>query len=257
MMFAVFGFGIFCELTIVAPIFLVEKRLTRKNPYRLQLVNRRLLSIWLSLLKLGGLLKWDASIGKPYDGACVIVANHPGLFDVIILIRDIPGLTVMAKRALQDKLFLSPILELSGYVSSPDFGSVATATETIRQASSKLLEGYKFLLFPEGTRSPKGDLLPFKHGAFKIAQLAGVPVQPVLICNDPPFLPHEDRWYFPPAGVSKVRCEYWDPLPPPLPGEEKAMAKALEERYRRALKSGIPEGLYPSGMCKHEQERKL
>ena len=256
MLFAIFGLGIFCELTFIAPLFLIEKRISRTNSYRLRLINRRLLSIFLSLLKLGGLLKWDASTGKPFEGACVVVANHPGLFDVLILIRDIPGLTVMAKRALQDKLLFGPIFELSGYLFSPDFSSVATATETIRQATSKLLEGHKFLLFPEGTRSPKGDLLPFKHGAFKIAQRAGVPVQPVLIRNDPPFLPHEDRWCFPPAGVSVVRCEYWDPLPPPLPGEEKAMAKALEERYRRALKSGIPEGLYPSGMCKHKQERK-
>jgi 1-acyl-sn-glycerol-3-phosphate acyltransferase len=243
MMFAIFALGIVCELICVAPVLLIEKRLFHHNRYRLQSINRRLFPIWISLLKLGGLLRVQPSRGKPVEGACVVVANHPGLFDVIILIRDIPGLTVMAKRALKDKLFLGPIFELSGYLFSPDMSTVSTATETIRRATSKLNEGYKFLLFPEGTRSPKGDLLPFKHGAFKIAQRANVPVQPVLIRNDPPFLPHEDKWYFPPAGVSRVCCEYWDPLPPPLPGEEIAMAKALEVRYRRALTSGIPEGI--------------
>jgi 1-acyl-sn-glycerol-3-phosphate acyltransferase len=238
-LFAIFGLGIFCELTFLTPFFLIEKQLIHKNRYRLQFINRKLFSIWFSLLNLGGLLRVNTAKGKPFEGACVVVANHPGLFDVLILIRDIPGLTVMAKRSLHDKLFLGPVFELSGYLFSPDFSTVATATELIQKATSKLHEGYKFMLFPEGTRSPKGDLLPFKHGAFKIAQLAGVPVQPVLIRNDPPFLPHEDAWYFPPAGVSMVRCEYWDPLPPPLPGEEIAMAKALEERYRRALKSAV------------------
>jgi 1-acyl-sn-glycerol-3-phosphate acyltransferase len=44
-----------------------------------------------------------------------------------------------------------------------------------------LREGLSFAVYPEGTRSQDGRLLPFKKGAFLIAIRAGVPVVPVSI----------------------------------------------------------------------------
>jgi len=95
--------------------------------------------------------------------------------------------------------------------------------------------GYKFMIFPEATRSPKGDLGRFNAGPFMLARLSNVPLQPLFVRNDPPFLPKEDKWYFPPSRVSTLEIEFWEPMAPPPAGQEREFARDLEARYREAL----------------------
>ena len=82
---------------------------------------RILVGFWLLLLRGCGLLAKRAGKGSPCAGPCVIVSNHPGLFDVLFLIRDIPRMSVMVKRSLATQLPLGPIFRAAGYVLSPDF----------------------------------------------------------------------------------------------------------------------------------------
>jgi 1-acyl-sn-glycerol-3-phosphate acyltransferase len=190
--------------------------------------------LWLFLLRGCGLLKASELKGKPFDGPCVIVSNHPGLFDVLFLIRDIPRMSVMVKQALSRKLPLGPVFHSAGYVLSPDFEERGPF-QALYEAIEKIHMGFKFMIFPEATRSPKGDLGRFNAGPFMLARLSNVPVQPLLVKNDPPFLPKEDKWYFPPSGVSTLEIEFWEPMDPPKPGQEREFAKDIEARYRKAL----------------------
>ncbi len=52
---------------------------------------------------------------------------------------------------------------------------------SIGRGAAALRDGRSFLIFPEGTRSRTGELLPFKKGGFIMARQAGVPVVPVAI----------------------------------------------------------------------------
>lgn len=220
---------------VLSGVFFLFNRLFVNTKPVARAIFRGYIHFWLFILRLGGLYKVERSEGKPYDGASVVVANHPGLFDVLVLISRIDGLSVMVAHKLSKKLpLISPYILASGYIFSPN-PKRESPVATIFKAEAALQNGDKFQLFPEGTRSMKGGLLPFKAGAFKIAAKAGVMVQPVLIQNDPPFLPHEDKWHFPPLKMSRIRLIYWEPLPPPKLGEEAAYAKALERRYREAL----------------------
>jgi hypothetical protein len=79
-----------------------------------------------------------------------------------------------------------------------------------------------------------------------LARLSNVPVQPVFIKNDPPFMPKEDKWYFPPFHASTIQLEYWEPLAPPGAGKEREFAKDLEVRYREALGLAARESLESS-----------
>jgi len=233
-LFGVFLFGIFFELLIILPILWVLDRILRPQPYRTQWTISILVGLWLLLLRGCGLLKVRELKGKPFDGPCVIVSNHPGLFDVLFLIRDIPRMSVMVKRSLARKLPLGPVFRSAGYVLSPDFEQRGPF-QSLDEAMEKIAMGYKFMIFPEATRSPKGDLGRFNAGPFMLARLCNVPIQPLFVKNDPPFLPKEDKWYSPSSRVSTLEIEFWEPLAPPLSGQEREFARDLEARYREAL----------------------
>lgn len=233
-LFGVFLLGIFLELLITLPVLWVLDRILGPRPYRMQWTIRILVSLWLFLLRGCGLLKVRGLKGKPFDGPCVIVSNHPGLFDVLFLIRDIPRMSVMVKQSLARKLPLGPVFRSAGYVLSPDFEQRGPF-QSLDEAIEKIDMGYKFMIFPEATRSPKGDLGRFNAGPFMLARLSNVPLQPLFVRNDPPFLPKEDKWYFPPSRVSNLEIEFWEPMAPPQAGQERAFARDLEARYREAL----------------------
>jgi 1-acyl-sn-glycerol-3-phosphate acyltransferase len=233
-LFGLFLLGIFIELLIALPIIWVLDRIFGSNHSRMQWAVRMLVSLWLFMLKGCGLLTDRAAKGKPFDGPCVIVSNHPGLFDVLFLIRYVPHMSVMVKQSLAKKLPLGPVFRSAGYVLSPDFDQRGPF-QSLDEAIEKIHMGYKFMIFPEATRSPKGDLGKFNAGPFMLARLSNVPVQPLFVRNDPPFLPKEDRWYFPPSRVSTLEIEFWETMAPPRVGQEREFASNLETRYRKAL----------------------
>ena len=242
LLYGVFFLGILCELFLLLPVVSVLNRIFGQQPYRMQWALRALLNLWLWCLWACRLLVSMPSKGKPAEGPCVVVSNHPGLFDVLFLIRDIPRMSVMVKRALARSLPLGPLFRSAGYVLSPDYEH-GSPLQSLDEATEKIKKGYKFMVFPEATRSPKEGLGRFHPGPFMLARLSNVPVQPVFIKNDPPFMPKEDKWYSPPFHASTIRLEYWEPLPPPLTGHEREFAKDLEARYRQALGLAAGENL--------------
>jgi 1-acyl-sn-glycerol-3-phosphate acyltransferase len=234
LMFLLFGIGIVLEL-LVLPLLSFVALLRGPDPRRMERAHRVLMKLWLWGMQAGRLLAIAPPVGQPVDGPSVIVANHPGLFDVMVLIRDIPNMSVMVKPSLVRSLPLGPIFRMCGYTLAPKSGSTGNAMGSLLEAERHLKNGRRFLLFPEGTRSPKGALLPFNPGAFWIARRAGAPIQPVVIRNAPPFIPHEYRWYLPPRERSRFVVEFLDPIPPPARGHEAAAAAALTARYREIL----------------------
>jgi 1-acyl-sn-glycerol-3-phosphate acyltransferase len=55
------------------------------------------------------------------------------------------------------------------------------AIASTRQAAERVRQGRSFIVYPEGTRSRDGNMLPFKKGAFHLAIEVGVPVVPVTV----------------------------------------------------------------------------
>lgn len=233
-MFGLFGSGIIFVLLFIYPILWIIEKTKGHDPLRMQAVFRFFFNIWLFFMGLGGLLKSLPSKGKPIEEPCIIIANHPGLFDVIFLIKEIPGLSVLVKRSLAQKLPIAPMLKMGGYVLSPDNRTISPV-RSLQNAMEKLNMGLKFQLFPEGTRSPEKKLLPFNAGAFKLAEKLQLPIQPVFIKNDPPFLPRKAPWYLPPLAVSKFQLEFWDAIEPPDKKNIRNLAGEVEKKYRHKM----------------------
>ena len=154
-LYGFFLLGTVFELLAVIPVIAALNRIGGFKPCRMQWTVRILMGLWLFLLRECRLLKEKNGKGRPFEGASVIVSNHPGLFDVLFLIRDIPQMSVMVKRALAKNLPLGPIFRMAGYVLSPDFED-RSPLQCLEEAVEKIRMGYKFMVFPEATRSPKG-----------------------------------------------------------------------------------------------------
>lgn len=115
----------------------------------------------------------------PARGGAVLVANHQSFLDPP-LIGVISPRTVhfMARRSLFDLPLLGRVLRaLKSFPVRRDEADLGAMRRTIRI----LRGGAVVLLFPEGTRTPDGEVKAFKPGFALLAARAGVPIVPVAI----------------------------------------------------------------------------
>ncbi len=115
--------------------------------------------------------------GSPY----VFMCNHQSALDIFALMVGLPlSFKWIAKRQLFRIPFFGWALKKAGYVSI-DRENPREALKAIEEAARKIREGMDIIIFPEGTRSVDGTLLPFKKGGFTLALRAMVPVVPMGI----------------------------------------------------------------------------
>jgi 1-acyl-sn-glycerol-3-phosphate acyltransferase len=111
----------------------------------------------------------------------IFMANHASNLDPPILIPIVPGrCSVLVKQ----ELFRTPILGTGMKMADlvpVDRRDRGSAIESVNAAVAVLRRGLHMVVFPEGTRSSDGRLLPFKKGPFHLAIDSGVFVVPVTI----------------------------------------------------------------------------
>jgi 1-acyl-sn-glycerol-3-phosphate acyltransferase len=91
-----------------------------------------------------------------------------------------PRLRILYKAELRKLPILVRAFDIAGFVPL-ERGNRDQSLPAIEQAAEALREGNSFLIFPEGTRSRTGALLPFKKGGFIMALKGQAPVVPVAI----------------------------------------------------------------------------
>jgi 1-acyl-sn-glycerol-3-phosphate acyltransferase len=116
--------------------------------------------------------------------AAVYAVNHasnlepPVIFDV--LHELFPRLRILYKAELRKLPILVRAFDLAGFIPL-ERGNRDQSLPAIERAADALRAGNSFLIFPEGTRSRTGELLPFKKGGFIMALKAQAPIVPVAI----------------------------------------------------------------------------
>ena len=116
--------------------------------------------------------------------AAVYAVNHTSNVEPPILFHVLsplfPRLRVLYKAELRKLPILVRAWDLAGFVPL-ERGNREQSLPAIDRAAEALKEGNSFLIFPEGTRSRAGNLLPFKKGGFIMAIKGQSPVVPVAI----------------------------------------------------------------------------
>src|ERR1039457_3928004 len=132
-------------------------------------------------LRLAGIKLEVTGAEKVPAGPLIFMSNHQGNFDILTLFQAIPQrFSWIAK----EELFKIPIfghsMARAGYIPL-DRGDGRRALKSMEAAANLIRGGQSVVIFPEGTRTPDGELLPFKKGGFLLASKAGVPIIPVTI----------------------------------------------------------------------------
>ncbi len=112
----------------------------------------------------------------------VAVANHESYADIFLLCYLPWEMKWLAKK----QVFRIPVMGwhmwLAGDVPLVR-GNRSSAVGALAKCRDRLAKRVSVMIFPEGTRSPTDELLPFKDGAFALAVEAQVPVLPIAIAG--------------------------------------------------------------------------
>ena len=119
----------------------------------------------------------------------VYTANHLSALDIPTLYAGLPiHFRILAKRELFDYPFLGWHLSRSGQIPI-EHGDARASLRSLNHACNSLRQGMPLVIFPEGGRSPSGQLRDFMGGAFYMAIKAQVPVVPVVLVGTYELLP--------------------------------------------------------------------
>lgn len=184
-----------------------------KNPARHRRLTRSIIGQSFGLFVRSGCLLglFEVRIsGREYyapDRAQLILANHPTLIDVVILISVFPQVDCVIKEAVMRNLFMGATVTAANYISNRE------PTDLLGSCVERLRAGAHLLLFPEGTRTERGGPVALKPGAAEVALRARCDILPIAIVCRPPFLTKADPWYW----IPETRPVFSIKMLPPIP----------------------------------------
>jgi len=166
----------------------------------------------------------------------ILVSNHQSTFDIFALLGYLP---VQFRWTAKVELFHTPFMGWAmsriGYIpierSSPKkaYRSMLRAAEVVRK-------GMSVIVFPEGTRSPNGNLQPFKKGVFLIALKSQAPILPITIQGAAKIMRKGDWRIYP----GQVRIQ----IDPPI--ETAGIPTEEEEQLSQRVRSTLVKNLAPT-----------
>jgi 1-acyl-sn-glycerol-3-phosphate acyltransferase len=113
----------------------------------------------------------------------IYMPNHASMVDIVVLIHSLPvDLRFIFKKSLLYVPVLGQAIHFMGMVPI-DRSNMHKATESLRNAGRQIRAGSHVLIFPEGTRTRTGNLLPFKKGGFYLAIQEKIDIVPISINN--------------------------------------------------------------------------
>ena len=169
----------FVLVILVGPPFILHAYFTRD----VGLLYRTGMGALMFLYRMLGIRVRVEGLENIPQSVCVFMANHTSNIDPPAIVHAIPRrVALLAKK----ELFQIPIVGAALTVAKivpVDRKDREAAVASVERAVANLRAGVSFLVYPEGTRSRDGRLLPFKKGTFVMAIEAGAPIVPVSVAN--------------------------------------------------------------------------
>lgn len=139
-------------------------------------------------LRLSGVEKLQA------DRGVIVIANHPSLIDVVVLISLMKNARGIVKKAVWDNPVMRSAVRSANYIPNSD-----DAEDFLAKCRETLANGDNIVIFPEGSRSTPGTPMKLQRGFAHLALRLDAPLRLVEIRCDPATLLKGQKWYDIPA----------------------------------------------------------
>lgn len=207
--FGALGIGGFVIAVLIVPpvTWALRDRLARAR--RAQSIIRASFRFYVAMLRGLGVLRLEV-IGAERLYSCrghLVIANHPTLLDVVLIMALLPRGQCVVKHQLWDHPLLGPLMRVAGYIRNDQ-----EPEGFIADCAAALQAGNNLIIFPEGTRSVPGRQPRFQRGFAHVATLTGADLQLVTITCDPITLIKGQPWYVIPERPPTFRIEIGEQL---------------------------------------------
>ena len=149
------------------------------------------------------------------DRPQIVISNHESWYDVFAISASMPKtFHFVAKKELERIPLFGRAWKVAGHVSI-DRSDRQSAIRSLETAGARMAsEDAAVIIFPEGTRSPDGRLLPFKKGAFMLSRTSGVDLLPAAVSGSREVMA-KGAWRVRPGTIT---VRYGEPIPAPTLG---------------------------------------
>ena len=180
----------------------------------------------------------DVELERPQ----VFASNHQSWYDVLSIASVLPKrFRFVAKKELERAPFFGPAWKAAGHISI-DRRDTQAAIASLDEAGRRIKEdASSIVIFPEGTRSATGELLPFKKGGIMLALRAGVDIVPVYVQGSREVLP-KGGWRVTPG---RIIGRFGPAIP--TAGYSEGDREALVQRVRAAIQQLRDQALAEAG----------
>ncbi|MFT7682487.1 MAG: 1-acyl-sn-glycerol-3-phosphate acyltransferase [Moritella dasanensis] len=156
----------------------------------------------------------------------LILANHPSLIDVVVLLSMLPNADCVVKAHLFRNPFIRGVIKNTGYISNDDPDALLAACKL------SLAQGNNLIVFPEGTRTIPGKAVSFQRGAANIALRCQAPITAVIIKVTPSTLTKAESWYQIPSTKAKFMLQLTRDVPAIAIADDISMSKQVRHYCR-------------------------
>ena len=229
--FAVFGIGgLVYGLLIFPLIFVFNRDRESRRVFARRLIGKGF-GAFIALMKAVNVvdIRIEGSEHINDQRRQLIIANHPTLIDVVILISLFPQANCVIKEAVTRNPFMRSTVKAADYISNSE------PEELLESCVGYLGNGKSLLLFPEGTRTRHQEPIDFKAGAATVAARTEVDILPIAIECEPLYLSKQLPWHYVPRTVPTFTIR----VLPPRRATDLVPAEADERQYRHALNDAL------------------
>jgi 1-acyl-sn-glycerol-3-phosphate acyltransferase len=207
LVFVLFGVGALLISLTMFPVLRLSTRSTDVARRRIQRGMQRTFHFYIELMRRLGIMTYEVhGVERLREQGRLVVANHPTLIDVVMLVSLMPEVDCIVKRGLWRNPFLRWPVIWASYIPNSE------GEELVEGCAATLRRGHSLLVFPEGTRTVPGRPIRMQRGAAHIALAADAEILPVTVTCDPPTLFKDNPWYRVPVRRFHMRVVVGEPV---------------------------------------------